>query len=517
MNKSYRTGMHQLREVWIVAEREILAIIRTKGFWFNVLITPIFLSLTVLFFWITFSFLSSTMRDAEIDMNTLMQEMPDLVDSANFVQHYFWGDPLHFYVVDHTGSLKENIRQTILSRDNDALLEAYGGRGPITLEELEHLLTEDSHYGLDPLVSYRWFRELREPHVSEAELSTWLESGQISGYFVIPDNFLSSNDDPTFVRPSNASPVLADKLAKLKRWFEEIVTAVRQDALLSDTGVDTETQEQLMESVNVNVTRRTPNLEPSSKTGTNGINGWIPTISIASWVKFTTIPYVYFLIVVMGNVANAVVMSTVEEKSNKVAEMLVARLHPSQIMDGKILAYAIVMMIGVLIFTLIVGPPTILFLGTVFGYDSNAFVTILHPSKLLNWLLFLTLGFALFGYIQSALGALCNELKETVMTLYPVAMIQLLGVIPAVIYVMFSPDGKIAQVLSFIPILTPGVMVARSAALPHWSIYLIIVLMMCLSVILVRWFATKVFAHGMTSDRAPHGLRRVVRLARSPV
>ena len=517
MNKSYRTGIHQLREVWIVAEREILAVVRTKGFWFNVLITPIFLSLTVLLFWITSSFLSSTMRDAEIDMDKLVQEMTDLVDSANFVQHYFWGDPLHFYIVDETGSLQENIRQTILSQDNDALREAYGGPGPNTLEELEHLLTEDSHYGLDPLVSYRWFRELREPHVSKAKLSTWLESGQISGYFVIPDNFLSSNDDPIFVRPSNASPVLADKLAKLKRWFEEIVTAVRQDALLIDAGVDTESQKQLRQSVNVNVTRRIPNFESTSKTDTNGINGWTPSISIASWVKLTTIPYVYFLIVVMGSAANSVVTSTVEEKSNKVAEMLVVRLPPSQIMDGKLLAYAILTMIGVGLFILIVGPPTILFLGTVFGYDSHAFETILHPSKLLNWLLFLILGFALFGYIQSALGALCNELKETFMTLYPVAMIQLLGVIPAVIFVMFSPDGKIAQVLSFIPFLTPSVMVARSAALPNWSIYLIIVLMMCLSVILVRWFATKLFAHGMTSDRAPHGLRRVIRLARSPV
>lgn len=494
-----------------------MAIIRTKGFWFNVLITPIFVSLTVLFFWFMFSFLSSTMRDAEMDLDTLMQEIPDMVDSSNFVQHYFWGDPLHFYIVDETGSLLESIRETILYRDNDALLKAYGGPGPNTLEELEHLLREDSHYGLDPLVSYRWFREFQEPHVSEAKLSAWLESGQISGYFVIPDNFLSSNDDPIFVRPSNASPVLAGKLEKLKTWFEEVVTSVRQDALLIDAGVDTEFQALLMQSVNVNVTRRIPNFDSTSETDSNGINGRIPSTSIASWVKFTTIPYVYFLIVVMGSVANSVVTSTVEEKSNKVAEMLVARLHPSQIMDGKLLAYAIVMMIGVGIFILIVGPPTILFLGTVFGYDSNAFVSILHPSKLLNWLLFLTLGFALFGYIQSALGALCNELKETVMTLYPVAMIQLFGVIPAVIFVMFSPDGKIAQVLSFIPFLTPGVMVARSAALPHWSIYLVIVLMMCLSVIFVRWFATKVFAHGMTSDRAPHGLRRVFRLARSPV
>lgn len=243
-----------------------MAIVRTKGFWFNVLITPIFLSLTVLFFWFMFSFLSSTMRDAEMDLDTLMQEIPDMVDSSNFVQHYFWGDPLHFYIVDETGSLLESIRETILYRDNDALLKAYGGPGPNTLEELEHLLREDSHYGLDPLVSYRWFREFQEPHVSEAKLSVWLESGQISGYFVIPDNFLSLNDAPIFVRPSNASPVLAGKLEKLKTWFEEVVTSVRQDALLIDAGVDTEIQALLMQSVNVNITRRIPNFDSTSET-----------------------------------------------------------------------------------------------------------------------------------------------------------------------------------------------------------------------------------------------------------
>ena len=457
------------------------------------------------------------MRDAEIDMDTIVQEMSDLEPLTVFVQHQFWGEPLHFCIVDHTDSLVENIRQTILSRDNDALLKAYGGPGPSTLEELHHVLTEDHHYGRDPLVSYRWFREVQEPNVPRDKLTAWLESGHISGYFVIPENFLSSNVGLGFVRPSQTSRVLADKLTKLKLWFEEIATAVRQNVLLLEAGVDSQDHEELMKSVNIEVARNTPLIETNSGTYTKDSEGLMASVSIASWIKFTTIPYVYLLIVVMGTAANSVVTSTVEEKSNKVAEMLVARLRPSQIMDGKLVAYAIVMLIGVGVFALMVGPPTVLLLGTLFGYDSNVFATIFHPSKILSWLLFLMLGFAFFGYIQSALGALCNELKETVMTLYPVVMIQLFGVIPAVIFVMFAPEGKVAQVLSFIPFLTSGVMVARSAALPSWPNYLMIVLLMCLSVVLVRRFATKVFAHGMTSDRVPHRMGKIVRLARIPV
>ena len=156
-------------------------------------------------------------------------------------------------------------------------------------------------------------------------------------------------------------------------------------------------------------------------------------------------------------------------------------------------------------------------LGILFDYDSSTFATILHPSRLITWVLFLVLGFTFLGYIHSALGALCNEIKDTMSTLYPLAIFQFFGVLPAVIFVMFAPDSKVAQILTFIPLLTPSVMVSRSAALPNWPVYLVIVLLMCISIVCIRKYAAAVYTHGISSDRSPKGLGRIIRLARKPV
>ena len=225
----------------------------------------------------------------------------------------------------------------------------------------------------------------------------------------------------------------------------------------------------------------------------------------------------YFFIVVVGSATNLVVTNTIEEKSSKVAELLVASATPSQLLDGKLLGNLIVVILPIAAFCLVIGPPIVAVLGTLAGYESPVFSTLLHPTKFLTWFLFLILGFTFFGYIQSALGSLCNDLKETMITLYPVQFIMMFGVLPAIVFVMVTPDGKLAHVLSFVPFFAPSVMVSRSAALPDWPVYLLILFVMCVSIFIVRKFSTTLFSHGMLSERAPSGIGSIFRFTRRPV
>ena len=219
----------------------------------------------------------------------------------------------------------------------------------------------------------------------------------------------------------------------------------------------------------------------------------------------------------MTSATNLVMTNTIEEKSSKVAELLVANSTPSQILDGKLLGNIVVVFLPIAAFCVVIGPPTVAILGALAGYESPVFATLLNPSKFFTWFLFLVLGFTFFGYIQCALGSLCNDLKETMITLYPVQFINTFGVLPAIVFVMVTPDGKLAQMLSFVPFLTPSVMVSRSASLPDWPVYLLIVLVMCISILFVRKFSTTLFSHGMLSERAPGGLGRIFKLAQRPV
>ena len=348
---------HSIR---VVAEREIRSRIQTKGFWFTTLFGPLFIALGLYALVFLFSLISSMLHDSDEDIEEILREVADEFNAADILQDTFWGEPLQFYIVDRTEKLKHNIRQTILSRNNDALLAAHGGSENIPLEDLEYFLKEDSHLARQSNVSYRWFREVEEPNVPKTELREWLESGIISGYFVIPADFLSSTYGTLFVRPQATGHVLSNKLDRLQVWFEDIMTTVRQSTILDQYGIDQASHEQFTNSIDIKVTRTHPNAVSTGEASFPEDARQAPLFSLEIWAKLATIPYVYIFLATLGAAANSVVTSTVEEKSTKVAELLVSRLNPSQIMDGKLLGNGIVMIVGLGLIFLILAPPIIL-------------------------------------------------------------------------------------------------------------------------------------------------------------
>jgi len=495
-----------------VAHREIVAMLQTKSYWLGCLFFPVFLSILLFLFWISVVSLNHSVED--LDMNSY--PMFDYSYQFDQIRSFVWGDPMHYYVVDHSDhQMVEAVRLAKIKRDYEAW---YGNsrRAP-GIEVFQERLSSDADLGLEHLLQYRKFREIQEPDVSIETLQSWIETGKIVGYFVIPKEVLTSNPSALFVRPSGGSNAHTKKLDELEVWFEDLVSSVRSDKLLATGNLEIEQRQQLQASLQVAIDRVA--LRPSTDVGTptNAKNRPTLQLPIANWVKSATIPFIYLFILISGTTANVMVTSTLEEKSNRVAEMLAARLNPSQILDGKLLGNCVVMSIGIGCGCVLIGPPLVLLLGSLSGPEMNITATVLHLSKLSTWLLFLFFGVAFFGYIQTALGSLCDDVKELFTVIYPISMIQLFCVIPSVVYVLFTPDGRVTQVLSFIPFLTPSVMVSRLAFLPTWPMYLAIVLVMVLSIIAIRKFSTSLFAHGMVSERAPRGMSMVFRLARRPV
>lgn len=486
--------------------------LQTKSYWLGCLFFPVCLSIALFGFWGVSTSLSNSFDD--LDMNSY--PMFDYSYQFDQIRSFFWGDPLHYYVVDRSGQqFAEAIRIAKAKRDFE-IWWGNSSRAP-SIEVFQERLSSDSDLGLEHLLQYRKFREIQEPDVSIETLHSWIETGKVVGYFIIPEDVMSSNPSTLFVRPRGGSNAQTNRLDELEVWFEDLVTRVRQDWLLASDNVESEQRQQLQESLQVAIDRVA--VRPSTDAGTPTDPKDRPSlqIPIANWVKSATIPFIYLFILISGTTANVMVTSTLEEKSNRVAEMLASSLNPSQILDGKLLGNCIVMLIGIGCGCVLIGPPLVLLLGSFSGLEMSIAATILHVSKLATWLLFLIFGVAFFGYIQTALGSLCDDVKELFTVIYPISMIQLFCVIPSIVYVLFTPDGRVTQVLSFIPFLTPSVMVSRLASLPTWPMYLAIVLLMVLSIFAIRKFSTSLFAHGMVSERAPRGMRMVFRLARRPV
>jgi len=485
--------------------------LQTKSYWIGCLFAPVGLSFMLFNFWGTTTALKPRL---DFDMNSL--PMLTYEDQFDQIRTFFWGDPLYYYVVDRSDhQIAEAVRVAKVERDRE-LWYGDSPRAP-SIEEFQNRLDNDSDLGLAHPLQYRKFREIQEPDVSIETLHSWIESGEIVGYFVIPGDILTSNPSTQFVRPSGGSNAQTKKIDELEVWFEDLVSRVRQDKLLATDNLEIEQRKQLQASLQVAIDRVA--VRPHTDVETRANSGVHPTlqIPIANWVKLATIPFIYLFILISGTTANVMVTSTLEEKSNRVAEMLAASLNPSQILDGKLLGNCIVMLIGIGCGSVLIGPPLVLLLGSFSGPEMNITATVFHVSKWSTWLLFLFFGIAFFGYIQTALGSLCDDVKELFTVIYPITMIQLFCVIPSIVFVLFTPDGRVTQVLSFIPFLTPSVMVSRLASLPIWPVYLAIVLVMVLSIVAIRKFSTSLFAHGMVSERAPRGMRMVFRLARRPV
>lgn len=211
--------------------------------------------------------------------------------------------------------------------------------------------------------------------------------------------------------------------------------------------------------------------------------------------------------------SNAAITSTIEEKSNRLSEILVSSVDAAQVLDGKLLANTLVALIGIAVFCVVMGPMFAV-LAIYSEYTSVFLSALLNPVKMINWFLFLFLGIAFYGYIEIALGSLCNNTKETMMTLYPVRFVYTFAIWPILFFVVNKPSGDLAEVLSFVPIFTPYVMIARSDSLPNWPFYLAIVILMFVSVLLVRKFAKRLFANGILLEHTTTALGRMFTLAR---
>ena len=486
--------------------------LQTKSYWFGNLFSLAMLSFVMITIWIS-TFLLDFSAD-DFDINS--PQMLGYEYQFDQIRSFFWGDPLHYYVVDRSNQhFADAVRVAKLVQDYETLHGDFS-RGP-SIEEFQERLSIDSNFGLEHVLQYRRFREIQDPDVSIETLHSWIESGKIVGYFIIPEDVLTQNPSTLFVRPSGGSNAHAKKLDELEIWFEDLVTRVRQDKLLATESFEIEQRQKLQASLQVAIDRVAVRANIDAETPSNASGRSTAQLPIANWVKWAAIPFAYLFVLISSLTANVMVTSTLEEKSNRVAEMLAASLNPSQILDGKLLGNCVVMLIGLGCGCVLIGPPLVLLLGFFSGPEMSITATVLHLSKLSTWLLFLLFGVAFFGYLQTALGSLCDDVKELFTVLYPISMIQMFCVLPSIVYVLFTPDGRVTQVLSFIPFLTPSVMVSRLASLPTWPVYFSIVVVMVLSIFVVRKFSTSLFAHGMVSERAPRGMRMAFRLARRPV
>ncbi len=181
--------------------------------------------------------------------------------------------------------------------------------------------------------------------------------------------------------------------------------------------------------------------------------------------------------------------TTIEEKSSRVMEVLLSAVSPMQLMTGKILGQ---LAVGVTIIGIYVAVG--LLAAERFGFLS------LVPLDKLAWLaIYFLMAFFLIGAVMAAIGSAVNEMREAQSFM---SVIMIMFMIPMFLFmpIIQGPNSTFSTVASFIPPLTPFVMILRlgqtTEVIPAWQIALSMVVGFG-AVFVAIWAAAKIFRVGV--------------------
>jgi ABC-2 type transport system permease protein len=218
---------------------------------------------------------------------------------------------------------------------------------------------------------------------------------------------------------------------------------------------------------------------------TGGINSLIPAMLFL--VIF------YLIILLLGN---QMLTSTLDEKENRVTEMILTTINPTNLILGKIISLVLLGLIQMGIFALPFTVGYIFFRSHLHFPNINLSNLVFDPERMTVGALILLGGFALFIGTLVALGAAMPTAKDA----GPIfgGLITLIFIPFYVIPLIISnSNAPIVQVFSYFPYSAPVTAMLRNAfgTLPLWQATIIIVELFILAALVLR-LAVRLFRYG---------------------
>ena len=214
----------------------------------------------------------------------------------------------------------------------------------------------------------------------------------------------------------------------------------------------------------------------------------------------------YVSIIVFGQF---VAVGTVEEKQNRVVEVVLSRVKPAQVLVGKVLG------IGALGLTqLLVLAATVAVVVSIIEIPDVSLPSLGAEiiGGVISWFL---LGYTLYAFINATLGATVSRQEDLVSVAVLPTPLVLPGFFIAV-RAIESPDLLVVRLASFFPPWAPMVMPVRSAVgnAPFWEVALSVVLVLAAIYLLVR-IGARVYTGALLRTGGKVKLREAWKAARN--
>jgi ABC-2 type transport system permease protein len=406
-----------MRAIYLIARREFLSYVATWGFWLSLASVPMFMALGI--------------------------GMPILIENSQ---------PTRYYVlVDETGgSLEAAIeaqaeasRAEALERAREAATAMFGDNPQIQAALASTPQLSDERY-IRVDAGATDLDELRPYLTGGATLTS--ADGEHGLFAAIYLRRSASGDIEMDYWSANVSD------SGLRSQIRNSLRDYMQTQYLIDAGVDRQLIE-TAEDLSPNVRELNP--ERTGDTAEVTAAERIPLV-VSAMTAFG-------LWIIIFSVVNMLLTAMIEEKGNKVLEMMLASTRHHEILTGKLIGVAAVSA------TLLVVWGGMALLGT-FGVQQVAasadlpiaeiLAAVLDPGLLLPALGYFIIGYLMYGAVFLAIGSLCETLQDAQTLMSPMMLIMMVPLF-LVMMAIDSPDSPIVAIASWVPLWTPFIMLAR--------------------------------------------------------
>lgn len=343
------------------------------------------------------------------------------------------------------------------------------------------------------------------------------------GYLIIGSDIVSN--------PADASLYTRDAgTMELERSIADNISSIIEEIRLKAYNI--ENIQQILDEVHADVPLPTYRLgETDGETSASSSE-----ISFVIGLFMSLILYMFLLMY-----GQMVMTSIIEEKNNRVLELIVTSVKPQQLMMGKIIGTGLVAVTQIVIWALLLTVMSALVLplilspelaGEVAAFNAQtldpstatANIGMIQAMSLLGdptyimtiflyLLLFLVGGFLLYSSLYAAIGSAVDNVQDG-------SQLQTFIIVPIILSLIFStsiannPNSELATWLSMIPFTSPMVMMTRIPyGIPAWETVTSLVILYA-SFVLMVWIAAKIYRVGIFMHGKKPSVKDLIRWAR---
>lgn len=322
--------------------------------------------------------------------------------------------------------------------------------------------------------------------VSPEVIKASFDSLGFDGYVIVPAGFTWQNGtDSLLVNTKKSFGIGA--LKPVEKKINLMWSKIKHDSL----GIDLSKEAILDKSIDLKVNNE------KDKNANAGI---------ATVIGYVSGFLMYFILLLYGS---QVMMGVTEEKTSRIAEVVVSSVKPFQLMIGKIIGIGMVALTQFLIWIACIfiiyniskttgsGGTT----SEMVGKIQEVFTSTNIPLIVGCFIFYLLAGFFFYSSLYAAIGSAINEdMREAQSLSFPITMLIIFSIAlmtPAI----SNPSSPVAVWASIIPFSSPIVMMARIPfgvpnTVPLWQLGLSMVLLVA-GFMFTTWFAARIYRTGI--------------------